>query len=246
MQLRPLPLLHIALIALLVGACSAPQKVERVERASPPYQVTVRALGPARVSNDGFDARFEFEVMSPLDLQRNALVQELRQRIIFEYEDGSTRTRELSLVEAFRLRLAYVDGNDAYHYRIYAGQSDRHSMSGMSDLPEDVVAVRIERNVFAYVANVAGTDFTKAGFAHLPRNEDGTVVSEIPERFNANYQLKHSMQGRVLNSGDSLGLKYRIRYRLVRESDDNPHFVVDRGGGYGVVEAPNVVLVPTQ
>ncbi|MCA8915790.1 MAG: hypothetical protein KDB90_10300 [Planctomycetes bacterium] len=244
MKLRPLPLLHSVLIALLLGACSAPQTVERQERISPPYQVMVRALGPASVSDDGFDARFEFEVVSPLDLHRNSLVQELKQTITFEYEDGSTRERQLTLVEAFRLRLEYVDAARQYHYRIYAGQSDRHSMRGMNDLPDDVTAVRISRRVFAYVANVVGADFTDAGFAHLPRNEDGTVVSEIPEKFNSNYQSKHVTRGSVANSGDSLGLTYRINYRLVRNSGDGPQFVVDRGGGYGVVEAPAVVWVP--
>ncbi|MCB9895603.1 MAG: hypothetical protein H6839_14245 [Planctomycetes bacterium] len=246
MKFSPLPLLHLALIALLVAACSAPQTVERQGRSTPPYEVLVHALGPARVSDDGFDARFEFEVVSPLDLQRNSLVQELKQTITFEYEDGSARERHLTLVEAFRLRLEYIDAARQYHYRIYVGQSDRHSMRGMNDLADDVVAVRIDRHVFAYVANVMGADFTEAGFAHLPRNEDGTVVSEIPEKFNSNYQSKHDTRGWIANSGDSLGLTYRIKYRLVRTGVDSPHFEVDRGGGYGVVEAPAVVWMPSR
>jgi hypothetical protein len=244
MQFRPLPLLQMVLIALLVGACSAPQAIERVERASPPYHVVVRPLGTARVSDDGFDAHFEFEVVSPVDLQRNSLVQELKQVVTFEYEDGSTRERRLSLVEAFRLRHTYVDGNKQYHYRIYAGQSDRHSMRGMNSLSEKVIAVRIQREVFAYVANVMDADFTVHGFAHLPENEDGNVVSEIPARFNEKYQAKHATRGWIANSGDSLGLTYRISYRLVRTGDDAAHFVVDRGGGYGAVESPAVVWIP--
>lgn len=245
MRLRPVPLFRIALLALLAGACSSPQPLtEREERSSPPYEVIVRSLGPARVSDDGFDARFEFEVISPIDLQRNSLVQELRQTITFEYDDGSTRKRELTLVEAFRLRFAYMDGARRHHYRIWAGQSDRHSMSGMDSLPEEVVAVHIRREVFAYVADVSGADFTDAGFAHLPRNQDGSLVSRIPERFNEHYQRNHATTGRVLNSGDSLGLTYRIDYRLLRSGGANPHFMVDRGGGFGRVEAPPVLWIP--
>jgi hypothetical protein len=247
MKLRPVPLLRIALLALLAGACASPQTVvEREVRPSPPYEVIVRSLGPAQVSDDGFDARFEFEVISPFDLQRNSLVQELRQTITFEYDNGSTRRRELSLVEAFRLRPAYVDGARRYHYRIWAGQSDRHSMRGMNDLPEEVVAVRIQREVFAYVADVSGADFTAAGFAHLPRNQDGSVVSRIPERFNEHYQQNHVMRGMVLNSGDSMGLTYRIDYRLIRTGGQNPHFVVDHSSGLGRVEAPPVLWVPSR
>ncbi|MCB9932058.1 MAG: hypothetical protein H6841_01410 [Planctomycetes bacterium] len=247
MKFRPLPLLRIVALTLLFAACSSPQQVvEREERESPPYEVIVRSLGPAVVSKDGFDTRFEFEVISPIDLRRNSLVQELRQVITFEYDNGTTRQRELTLVEAFRLRLAYVDGSQRYHYWILPGQSDRHSMRGMNELPEEVVAVHIQRNVFAYVADVSGADFTDAGFAHLPRNQDGNVVSRIPERFNEEYQRKHDTRGMVLNSGDSLGMNYRISYRLVRTGGLNPQFVVDHGGGFGMLEAPPVVWVPTR
>jgi hypothetical protein len=233
----------LPVLVLVIAACSTPQTtVERKQRDSLLYEVMVRAVGPAEVSKDGFDARFEFEVVSEFDLQRNSLVQELKQTITFEYDDGSTRERELSLVEAFKLRPpSYRDGDRRYHYRIYAGQSDRHSMKGMNDLPDDVVAVRLEREVFAYVADVENADFTPAGFAHLPQNEDGSVVSDIPDRFNENYQRNHTMQGWVRNSGDSLGLVYRITFRLIRTVDESPQFVVDRSRGLGKVEMPSVL-----
>jgi hypothetical protein len=232
----------LPVLVLLAAGCSMQQTaIERKQRESLPYEVTVSAAGPAEVSKDGFDARFEFEVISQFDLQRDSLVQELNQTMTFEYEDGTTRERKLSLVEAFRLRFSHVDANRRHHYRIYAGQSDRHSMRGMNDLPDDVVAVRLEREVFAYVADVDGADFTPAGFAHLPQNEDGNVVSDIPDHFNEGYQRRHKMEGMVRNSGDSLGLVYRIQFRLVRTGDDSPQFVVDRSSGSGSVEMPSVV-----
>ena len=239
MKMRPLPLL---LVTLLLGACAAPPAViEREQRPSPLYEITVRALGPARVSNDGFDARFEFEVTSPHDLQRNSLVQELQQVFTLEYKDGTTRKRTLTLVEAFKLRFSHVDSARRFHYRIFTGQSDRHSMQGVNDLSSDVVAVRIERRVFAYVANVHGADFTAAGFAHLPSNEDGSVVSKVPTRFNEGYQRYHETRGEILHSGDARGLTYVIDYRLVRDRGQSPQFIVDHGGGYGAVKSPSVV-----
>ena len=245
MKFRPIPLVIALSIGLVLAACSSSQPLaERQHRNVAPYEITEEAVGPARVSRDGFDARFQFEVVSPLDLQRNSLVQELRQTVTLIYKDGKRKKRKLSLVEAFRLRFAGLDGSGRYHYSIFAGQSDRHSMRGLDDLPDDVTAVEINRAVFAYVANVMDADFTPSGFAHLPENEDGNVVSDIPERFNENYQNSHATRGWVRNSGDSLGLTYTINYRLVRDGADNPHFVVDRGGGYGEVEAPAVVWLP--
>lgn len=231
----------LPVLLLVLAGCSAPQVIERQTRESPPYEVIVHASGPAEVSKDGFDARFEFEVVSLHDLQRNSLVQELKQTITFEYDDGSIRKRELSLVEAFRLRYSHQDGGQRYHYRIYAGQSDRHSMRGMNDLPEEIVAVRIEREVFAYVADVHGADFTAAGFAHLPHNEDGNVVSKIPEKFNEAYQSRHETKGSIKNSGDSRGIVYHINFRLIRTGGQSPQFVVDHGSGAGRVEMPTVV-----
>lgn len=245
MKLRPFPLLIALVIGLAVAACSSSQpQVERQQRSVTPYEVSVVPLGPARVSRDGFEARFEFEVTSPLDLHRNSLVQELRQTVTLIYKNGERRKRDLTLVEAFRLRPIGRDAIGHYHYRIYAGQSDRHSMRGLDELSADVTAVEIDREVFAYVANVMEADFTPAGFAHLPENEDGSLVSDIPERFNEKYQSTHEMKGWVRNSGDSRGLTYRIKYRLVRDSANNPRFDVDRGSGFGEVQAPAVVWIP--
>ncbi|MBZ0137509.1 MAG: hypothetical protein K8I27_14170 [Planctomycetes bacterium] len=241
MKVHPLPLLFAVVMAIGVAACSSPQVIARQVRESQPYEIRVKPLGVARVSKDGFDSRFEFEVVSLLDLNRNSLVQELYQKFILEYRDGSTRERTLTLVEAFRLRFSHRDAAGRYHYRIWTGQSDRHSMRGIDDLSRDVVAVTIERTVFAYVANVAGAHFTPAGFAHLPKNEDGSVVSNVPSRFNENYQQNYETRGLVRNSGDSLGLTYEIRYRLVRESERSPQFSVLRGGGWGVVQSPVIV-----
>lgn len=245
MKLRPVPLVIAIVIGLMVAACTSSQPiVERQQRSVTPYEITVVPIGPAQVSRDGFDARFEFEVVSPLDLYRNSLVQELRQTVTLVYKDGRRKQRDLSLVEAFRLRPMGVDDSGRHHYSIFAGQSDRHSMRGLDELSSDVKSVEIYREVFAYVANVMDADFTPAGFAHLPTNEDGSLVSDIPKRFNEKYQNNHSTQGWVRNSGDARGLTYRIKYRLTRTGGNSPHFEVDHGGGFGAVGTPAVVWLP--
>lgn len=230
-----------ALLATFLAGCSSTSTVERADRSTLPYEVRVRPVDEARITSDGFEARFIFDVISPHDLQRNSLVQELRQTMTLEYANGSTRKRGITLVEAFRLRLVNVDSLGRHHYQIYVGQSDRHAMRGMEELPRDVVSVMIDREVFAYVANVDGADFTPGGFAQLPHNEDRTVVSRVPDKFNRDYQSDHDTRGWVMHSGDSLGLTYRIQYSLKRTDDGGMNFVVDRTRGFGVVEPPSVI-----
>jgi hypothetical protein len=194
-----------------VGADTEPA---RVVQTSEPYQVHVRALGPARVSDDGFEARFDFHVFSPFDLQRNALVQELRQTMTLTHDDGRVETRTLSLVEAFKLELVGADDNGMRHYSLLPGQRDRHAAAGLKGLPASVSRIEIRREVFAYVANVNGADFSPAGFAHLPTSEDGAVQSRVGREFNHSYQQAHETR--------------------------MPQFFVDHGGGVGAVRAPVV------
>ncbi|MBE7491102.1 MAG: hypothetical protein HS108_05015 [Planctomycetes bacterium] len=233
--------LLIAPLVLAAGCATAPAPFPaRSPQGAEPYQITVRALGPAVVTPDGFEARFEFHVVSPLDLRRNALVQELRQVTTLTLADGRTRTRELSLVEAFRLHLWRIDDNGLYHYGLPPGMRDRHAMAGMLDYPPEVVQIRIERQVFAYVANVAGADFSAGGFAHLPENEDGSTISRVGPNFNADHQAAHETRGRVWHSGTATGVVYRMAWNLRREAQGSPTFFVDHGGGSGAVVPPEV------
>jgi hypothetical protein len=232
-------LVPVILLALAAG-CSAPQ-VERQHRESPPYTISVLSRGPATVTSDGFSARLAFEVVSQLDLQRNSLVQELTQEVVLEYRNGSTSRRSFNLVEAFRLRPGFKDAMGMNHYRLEPGQNDHHSLKGLDKLGRDVVGVTVNRRVFAYVANVYGADFTDFGFAHLPQNQDGSVVTEAPPTFNETYQTEHATRGRIVDAADSLGLVYRISYHLSREGG-SPKFVLDRDTGAGDVQRPAVIV----
>ncbi|MBX3473895.1 MAG: hypothetical protein KF754_05890 [Planctomycetes bacterium] len=217
-----------------------------VARASEPYHITVRAWGPATVTPDGFEARFDFHIVSPLDLRRNCMVQELQQEITLTRTDGQVRRRSLSLVEAFRLRLLNVDAQGMYHYGLAPGQRDRHSWAGLTEYGPEIAQVRLERRVFAYVANVADADFSDNGFAHLPRNEDGTLASTVGPNFNKAYQQRHETRGRVFYSANGLGVVYRMNYQLRRAAGENVRFFVDYGGGAGTVLAPEVVYAASR
>ncbi len=224
--------------ALFSVGADAPQV--RLVQTSEPYQVHVRPIGPARVSEDGFEARFDFHVFSPFDLQRNALVQELRQTMTLTHADGKVETRRLSLVEAFKLQLLAVDDNGMRHYALLPGQRDRHAAAGLKGLPASVERIEIRREVFAYVANVAGADFSPAGFAHLPTSEDGAVKSSVGRDFNQRYQQAHQTRGRVVQSATAWGMTYRMSYLLRRGGPGLPQFIVDHGRGVGAVQAPVV------
>lgn len=233
---RPLPFFLLLLVsAILVAACaSAPTAPQ--PRESPIYAVEVRPLGPAMVSGDGFEVRVEFEVTSPWPLERNALVQELRQEIVLENLDGAKSVRRLSLVEAFRLRLDYVDAAGLRHYRLVEGQRDAHSLYGLEKLARNVASIEVRRSVFAYVANVADADFTPLGFAQLPRNEDGTLETDTGRCFNAEYQCAYETRGQVKQSADRAGLVYEIAYTLAPEGGERPRFVLQKRSGVGQVE----------
>ncbi len=230
----------VCLVAALLTGCSSAQ-VERQYRESPPYSIHVVSRGPATVTSDGFSTRLAFEIVSSVDLQRNALVQELTQETVLEYESGSVSSRTFNLVEAFRLNPVSRDAAGAYRYRLEPGQHDHHSLKGLDDLDEDVVGVRVNRNVFAYVANVHGADYTDFGFAHLPQNQDGSVVSNAPRTFNEGYQARHKTRGTVSDAADSTGLVYRISYHLSRRQG-SPRFVLDHVEGTGLVTPPVIVV----
>lgn len=247
--MRRTSLILLALLALPGCALFSSGRDNRPARQvqpSAPYTITVLARGPATVSDDGFEARFDFEIASPYDLRRNSMVQELRQTITLTHADGGQSRRSLSLVEAFQMRLVSIDAQGLHHYRLMPGQRDRHAMAGMSGYGRDVTRIHIDREVFAYVANVAGADFSASGFAHLPLNEDGTVVSRVGKGFNARYQSNHETRGIVWQSANAYGVIYRMGYTLRRGSPGMPEFFVDYGGGAGTVIAPEVLYAASR
>lgn len=86
--------------------------------------------------------------------------------VIQELSDGST-----VLVEVFKLP----------NGRFESFRYDCHTASGLS------LSSRYERTMVLYPGNAKGVDWA-GGFAHLPKNKDGSVVTNIGPNFNADYQ----------------------------------------------------------
>lgn len=226
----------------LVGGCAAPTPAAvGAEAAGPRYVIDVVPVHPPVVSNDGFDAGLKFYVVSEATLGRQFLVQELHQVMTYEYIDGSESRDAFSLVECFRLRQA---GTSALglRYELEQGQIDRHFQRGLKELSANIKAVRIERTVTAYLADVRGADFTRRGFAQLESNEDGSVQTNSPVDFNESYRSNHATRGRPVDSNRAGAVVYRISYRLERMALGKADFALTRERGYGRVFQPSLVL----
>lgn len=216
-----------------------PQAASAIDH--PRYLIDVFPARPPVVSRDGFDAGLSFFVTSERPLQQQYLVQELHQTMIYEYANGTESRDGFSLVECFMLREA---GENMFgtRYELEHGQFDRHFTTGLKELAPDIKAVRVERVVFAYVADVVGADFTRKGFAQLERNEEGSVVTDSPTHFNADYRKKHETRGYARHTNREGGVTYKIEYRVARMGLGKADFEITRANGKGRVFQPSLVL----
>ena len=234
-------LLLVAGLAFSSGCAVAPSPQAAVETDHPRYFIDVFPSRPPVVSRDGFDAGLSFFITAERPLNQQYLVQELHQTLIYEYVNGSERRDSFSLVECFKLREA---GESMFgrRYELEHGQFDRHFTTGLRDLGADVKAVRVERTVFAYVADVVGADFTRKGFAQLERNEEGSVITNSPLHFNADYRNKHETRGYARHTNREGGVTYKIEYRVARMGLGKADFEITRANGKGRVFQPSLVL----
>ncbi len=236
--------LWLSMVAVFgLGGCATSPFVSPtpISVDDPKYFIDVLPTRPPVLSNDGFDAGLSFTVIAERSMSQEYLVQELTQTLTFEYVYGGESSESFTLVECFRLRWTGETHLGA-RYELERGQYDRHFYTGLSELGEDVVAVRIERTISAYVAHVEGADFTARGFAQLDRNENGDVVSNSPKRFNENYQKKHETRGQPSRTNREGGVTYKLSYRLERMGLGKAEFELTRAKGSGRVFQPSVVL----
>ena len=68
-----------------------------------------------------------------------------------------------------------------------------------------MTAPKIERTFKVYAGLTTDTDETFLGFAMLPANKDGSVVTLIPKNFNSRYQESHVLRGRVVGQSTVSG-----------------------------------------
>lgn len=224
------------MLASVMVACASPSARPQVNHNAGTYYIRVKPITPALISHSSFKVSLKFEVYSPIRLMQNALVQEIRQVVTYERKDGQDILYRLQLVEAFKLRATGITENGLFRYDIIEGQTDTHRMSGLWENDNSITAVRVNREVFAYVGSVYGADFTDLGFAMLPGNEAGDMKTAVSRHFNKTYQLTHEIRGGVKRSGDHLGVAYRLQYRVTKDDPKNPYFQLDRARGRGLVE----------
>jgi hypothetical protein len=235
-------LLLLLAVAALGGCATSPfVSPTPISVDDPKYFIDVMPTRPPIITRDGFDAGLTFVVVAERNMSQEYLVQELTQTVVFEYKNGSESRESFSLVECFHLRYT-GETQLGPRYELERGQYDRHFYTGLTDLSEEIVAVRLERTISAYVAHVESADFTPRGFAQLDRNESGDVVSNSPSRFNENYRKKHETRGQPSRSNRMGGVTYQLNYRLARIGIGKADFEITRAKGSGRVFQPSFVL----
>ncbi len=213
--MRRIVLLLVTVALLSLGGCASsagfPPFGEGFE-SLPTYSVEVLPNNRPSVTDDGYELTLGFEVEADGMLPFRHIVQEIRQSTSYTLRDGTVAGNSVTLVECFRLReVARRDGK--HRYRLEPFQRDRHFDSGYRAAGASVREVRVERDVRMYLGLVEHASFTFQGFAHLPQNRDGSVVTRIPSNFNRSYQDNHTTRGRIVHDDRENGsLDYRIVY----------------------------------
>jgi hypothetical protein len=134
------------------------------------------------VESYGFDIRIEFLENSDLP----GLIQEIEMLD----KDGNVL---YTLVEYF----------DTPGGRLLPMRVDRHSWFGFD---------YHKRRMFIYPAWVDGADLDTNGFAHLPRNKDGSMITNIPDRINSDYQENYETRGFVLEEDRNAGVFWSVEF----------------------------------
>jgi hypothetical protein len=82
-----------------------------------------------------------------------------------------------------------------------------------------IETVDVWRVVRFYPAYVEGADWTELGFAHLPQNREGSIITDIPDNFNETHQRAHELKGAVLQDDRGRARWYHMRYHWYREPE---------------------------
>lgn len=220
--------LKVASIAILllttVGGCASVGNYEAAPvepEVLPQYTLELELRGEPEYDEDGYEINFGFELRAQDEFPYNAIVQEIVQEVIFERFDGRKIRETLVLVECFKLaRVGRTESGDIV-YRLPSFQRDRHFERGYLSVGPMIKQIDVWRVVRFYPGFVEGVDATDLGFAHLPQNHDGSLVTDIRENFNESHQRKHDTVGMVVQDDRVRGRFYSIRYHWYREPTGN-------------------------
>jgi hypothetical protein len=214
----------IAIAALLAaGGCASisnysvsPVKPELL----PEYTLQLEVRGEPVYDNDSYEVNLGFELRAHAEFAYNAVVQEIVQEVEYRRYDGRIIRERLTLVEAFMLTRIGTDNDGRVVYRLPSFQRDRHYERGYRSVGPMVESVDVWRVVRYYPGYVEGADWTRLGFAHLPSNREGSIVTDIPPNFNESHQRNHELRGSVVQDDRANGGFYHMRYRWQRAGQE--------------------------
>jgi len=138
---------------------------------------------------------------------------------IYEFSDLPGFVNEIYMDDGNYTLVEYFDTIDG---ALAPGQSDRHSIGHLSGTHK--------RWIYTYPAEVEGVDATPSGFAELPQNKDGSVVTNTnPETFNTEHNASYSRKGRIVRDERERGRWWSMYYHAPSNTikivlDDKPSF----------------------
>jgi hypothetical protein len=222
---RPSRIATIAILLLMtVGGCASVSNYEAEPvkpEVLPPYTLKLQVRGEPGYDEDRYEVSLGFELRAHDEFAYNAVVQEIAQEVVYERYDGRKIRETLVLVEAFKLKRIGRDDDDRVVYRLPSFQRDRHYERGYLSVGPMIKQIDVWRVVRYYPGYVEGADGTELGFAHLPQNRDGSMVTDIPDNFNESHQRNHETKGRVVQDDRANSHWYNMRYHWWREPTGN-------------------------
>jgi len=214
--------LVVVLAALVAAGCGSSRGFSPIEQGLSQgleLKVSVLPRSAPVASHDGFEVIVDFQVEATGPMPYRHLVQEIEQTMTQVGGDGRVHRESVVLVEAFRLSFDGESGG-RLRFGLEPFQRDRHYDSGYASGIEKLREITVERRVRVYPALVEGADWTFYGFAHVPENRDGSLMTNIPPNFNRSHQERFQMRGRVVADAREASREYVLRYEW-------------RGGGPG-------------
>jgi hypothetical protein len=211
----------IAIVLLLAaGGCASISNYEATPikpELLPEYTLDIEVRGDPRHDADSYEVSLGFELRASDEFAYNAVVQEIVQKVEYRRSDGRVIRERLTLVEAFKLTRIGTDNDGRVVYRLPSFQRDRHYERGYTSVGPMIDTIDVWRVVRFYPGYVDGADWTRLGFAHLPGNRDGSIITDIPANFNESHQRNHDLRGRVVEDDRDNGKFYYMRYHWWRE-----------------------------
>lgn len=213
----------IAILLLLAGGCASVGNYQAAPISPsllPAYTLSLELRGEPDWNEDRYEVNVGFELRARDEFAYNCIVQEIVQEVVYKRHDGREIRETLTLVEAFQLARIGADDDGNIVYRLPSFQRDRHFERGYLSVGPSIERIDVWRVVRFYPGYVSGADWTSLGFAHLPENYDGSMITDIPSNFNETHQRVYALKGKVEQADRERARWYHMRYQWWREGEE--------------------------